>query len=887
MYRELRRDIRTLTTWLGEAIHENSGPKIFDLIEDLRKLSKRLRSRTNKRALKRKNTLIESLRSVDAEHASRAFALYFQLVNLAEEKQRLRRLALHDHNPISYRGTVAHAFSQVESDLNSKEEALKKLNRLRLQPVLTAHPTEARRRVVTEQLQKISILYDEWLVKSRPSIERHRIETELRRYIETLWLTQQARSRKPTVSEEIDRTLFFFKHSIIDVLPLFHRRLAQLTLKEAPPTLSFGNWVGADRDGNPWVKPSTSLSVASKQRLLILRHYMEQVQILGHQLTHSELLSPVDETVKNTVSEWENSWGDIESEAPKPEHHEIYRRYLQLLHTRLRSTLQGKRGAFTNPEEFLISLKSLQSSLLSAGAERSAQGALQDLIYQVKSFGFHLATLDFRDHTNKLTEALFNLKVAKPGDKNRKLIALLKKSIGKLPGGDMPSYQEQPEHEVIKQFEAIRKIQKKNGKIGCARYILSMTQSSADLWKSIYFASVTGLVKKRGDGVQSGLNFVPLFETVTDLRKSPQILESWFKDPFYRKLLSDRNNVQEIMLGYSDSNKDGGYLSASWELFCAQQALVQKGVEHGVKIRLFHGKGGPIDRGGGMSYETIMAEPSSAIGGSIRITEQGEVIHAKYSNPLIALRNLEQLASSVLLASSIHKKRQETVSTKWTDSLSELAEQSLKKYRDLVWKDPDFPSFFFQATPIDIVSELSLGSRPSRRPSGQGLKDLRAIPWVFSWTQSRFILPAWFGLGSALAGFKDRAALSLMYEKWPYFRTLIDNAQMSLAKADLYIAELYCELVEDEIIRNRIFDCIREEYNQTSSQILAMTGQEILLEQHPVLRESIALRNPYVDPLNFIQVRFLREWRKTKSPKILDLLRLTVHGIASGMKSTG
>jgi phosphoenolpyruvate carboxylase len=886
MYKELRRDIRTLTTWLGETIYESSGPEIFNLIEDLRKISKRLRNSVSERTLKRKKTLIEALKSADAEHASRAFALYFQLVNLAEEKQRLRRLSLHDRSPVSYHGTIAHALDQLTLELKSKESALKQLHSLRLQPVLTAHPTEARRRVVTEQLQTISLLYDEWLIKSKSSIERHRIETELRRYIETLWLTQQARSRKPTIAEEIDRTLFFFRHSIIGVLPLFHRRLAQLTSKETPKILSFGNWVGGDRDGNPSVKPSTSLNVASKQRQLILRHYMKQVRNLEHQLTHSELLSPVDETVKNIVSQWENSWGDIESNVSTPEHHEIYRRYLQLIHIRLRLTLEGKRGAFTDPEEFLVSLRSLQSSLLSAGAARSAQGSLQDLIYQLKGFGFHLATLDFRDHTQKLTEALLNLKIAKPSDNNRRLISLLKKSMGKLPGA-MPSYQEQPENEILKQFETIRKIQEKNGKIGCARYILSMTQSSADLWKAIYFASVTGLVEKRADHVRSRLDFVPLFETVADLRKSPKILESWFKDPFYRDLLRDRDNVQEIMLGYSDSNKDGGYLSASWEIFCAQQALVEKGLEHGIKIRLFHGKGGPIDRGGGMSYETIIAEPSSATGGSIRITEQGEVIYAKYSNPLIALRNLEQLASSVLLASAIQKKGQKSVNNKWTESLSELAEQSLKKYRALVWEDPDFPTFFFQATPIDIVSELSLGSRPSRRPSGQGLKDLRAIPWVFSWTQSRFVLPAWFGLGSALAGFPDRAILSLMYKKWPYFRTLIDNVQMSLAKTDLYIAELYCGLVEDKTLRNRIFDCIREEYNHTCGQVLEVTGQAVLLEKAPVLRESIALRNPYVDPLNFIQVRFLREWRQTQSPKLLDLLRLTVHGIASGMKSTG
>ncbi len=891
MHAELRSDIRLLTTLLGEVIREMSGEPLFELVEEIRRVCKRLRQNPQAADIAHKDTLVGGLSEREADQIARAFTLYFQLVNLAEEAQRLRRLRVRENEDKPYRGTIRDGIAQTVAQGCDASQLTRLVEGLSIEPVLTAHPTEARRRTITDQLQAIAHVHQRWET-AKEEKERDRVEDEIRLALETLWLTEQTRSLKPTVEEEIERTLFFFKKSILPVAPLFQRKLDAALGREPaaqllPPIIQFGSWVGGDRDGNPMVRPKTSLRTVELQRALILEHYSETLADLQTQLSHSHRLGPASDEVLGELEDQTTYGMFLDAPDDRIEPQELHRRYIQLVRNRLERTRLHQRDGFDKPEDFLEALLRLRESLVAMGARRAASGLLLDLIHQVQNFGFHLATLDFRDHSGKLSNALARLGSFENAGQEPALIASLQSQLGEstVPiGGRDPDLDE-----VLNQFRAIRRIQESHGERACNRYIISMTHRCADLWTAIYFAASAGLVQKSGAGWRSTLDFVPLFETIGDLRRCTVLLESWFSDPIYRQILASRGDIQEVMLGYSDSNKDGGYLTANWELFRAQRTIVEMARSHGFGIRFFHGKGGPIDRGGGLSYETILAEPYSASGGRIRITEQGEVIFAKYSNPAIALRNLEQLFSSVLQAAHLTSAAAPEVDDEWMAAMGELSETSFQTYQNLIWQDPEFPVFFFQTTPIDVVVHLALGSRPAKRPSGSGLRDLRAIPWVFSWTQSRFILSAWFGLGTALGGFGDGriGVLRRMYREWPFFRTVLDNAQVSLAKTDLYIAEQYAGLVEERSVGERILETIRDEYNRSRSTLLAVTEQDELLAKAPVLQESIRLRNPYVDPLNFIQVRFLPEWRQSEDESVLELLRLTVHGIASGLKSTG
>lgn len=898
MYPELRRDVRMLTSLLGQIIQELEGKRIFLLVEELRKTSKRLRRKPERSDIRHKDRLIEKLHLPEAEAIARAFTLYFHLVNLAEERQRERRLQQREQEAEPYRGSLKSGLQEIRRALGQQytEDQLQTLLRqLEIQPVLTAHPTEARRRTVSDHLQRIAELHQRWESSAPTEYHRRQLEAAILEVLEILWLTEQTRALRATVEEEVDRVIFFFEKSILPVIPLFYRRLEEATGSSEihPSLLTFGSWVGGDRDGNPAVTPQISLHTADLHREVILHHYSLALARLKDQLSHSERLRPVSAEIVEEIEE-QIMYGVFLEESPERiEPREVYRRYLDLLELRMEKTRQRQIDGFENPQQFLHHLLLLRESLNKGGAPRSAQGLLKDLIYQVQTFGFHLATLDFRDHSRKLTlavEQVFAFTSRPWKGPARKQRQRLQEELDRFPKLGHP---EGELGEVLNQFRAIRRIQDQHGEQACNRYIISMTHRSLDLWKAIYLASSAGLVQRSPQGWTSRLDFVPLFETIRDLRHCTRLLEEWFSDSIYRQLLHSRKDVQEIMLGYSDSNKDGGYLAANWELYRAQRMIVETAARHHVKIRFFHGKGGPIDRGGALSYETILAEPSSAAGGRMRITEQGEVISAKYSNPVIALRNLEQLCSAVIQAAWLTRQEPQGLPESWKEAIAQLSQESLEAYQGLVWQDADFPSFFFQATPIDVIEHLTLGSRPAKRPSGKGLRDLRAIPWVFAWTQSRYILAAWYGLGRAVEAFcqgSSRSSLKLlqnMYREWPFFRTLLDNAQMSLAKADLYIAREYAELVENRDLGKRIFTRIDEEYQRSCQVVLQITGQKALLDNAPVLQESIRLRNPYVDPLNFLQVRYLREWRENRSAELLNLLRLTVHGIASGMKSTG
>jgi phosphoenolpyruvate carboxylase len=731
-------------------------------------------------------------------------------------------------------------------------------------------------------------------------------------WIEALWLTDEMRERAVTPQVEIESTLIFLERTIYNLAAKFWEKFSEEWTRFAPsrkspaPFIGFGSWVGTDRDGNPNVTPQTSLDAAECQRQSILAYYRgeceQMLALLPFSCRRPALAKEIQRDIERDMRRFPATRAFQNLDQP----HELYRRKLRVMIWRLEQTAKDTRGAYPAPEEFVHDLQTLERLLAKLPSRRVAHAGPGRLRVAVEVFGFHAARLDFRQHASVTRAAAGELLAAAglPGSpaplRIQSVHRLLQSPLQRLNSNQLSSAAQK----TLAEFGALKEIQKRSSK-AASPYILSMTTSAADIWDVLLLARRAGLLApKKGGSWSSSFDVVPLFETVDDLEACPEILDQLLSDPLYCRILRARGNFQEVMLGYSDSVKDSGYLSANLALFRAQKRLGKTAERHRIRLGLFHGKGGTIDRGGGQSYRSIQAQPYAAPGGRIRITEQGEVISLKYSHLAIAERNLEQLVTSVLDAHLLgHKQRPGSQLVQWEEFAMELAASSRDFYRQLVYESPEFADYFRQATPIDLIEQLTLGSRPSRRfakGSARQLHNLRAIPWVFAWTQSRQFLPSWYGLGFALEKFggEDRDAphrtsgfdvLRQMYRGWPFFALLIDNAEVSLAKTDLYIAGRYAAMVRPKRLGDEMFGRIEQEYHRSVRCVLDISGARYLLERQPVLAESIRLRNPYVDPLNFLQLRFLKEWRRARppQPEILRLLQITVGGIAFGMKSTG
>lgn len=794
----LRREVRFIATRLGAIIREQRGGlALLAHVEQLRKLSKAIRATHDETSIQAKRELVGSFTADEANYVAHAFSLFFQLANLCEERARVRHLESSPEPAQSLR----KLFRELRSAGVASKTLQQCLDNLEIEPVLTAHPTEAKRRTTLDHILRLAGHFED--------------PDEI---LETLWQTVEVRQQRVGPMDEVDNTVFFFDRTILSAVAKFYAAFdAELKshfpkVKRTRAFLTFGSWVGGDRDGHPFVTTEVSEATLEKHRAVLFEHYRRECERLISELTHS---SPCP--VKS----------DGPADSFQPGEH--FRRRLLQMHGLLD-------GGYRHPEEFVRDLREIQEGLRQQGAHRAANGRIAGLIRQVETFGFHLAQLDFRDHSAKLAAS---------------------------------------REELLEELRIIRKLQRVHGERAAHHFILSMTRSADDL------LALLDLAKEACVSV----DIVPLFETIDDLDRAPGIMEAIWGDPRYRKHLKSRGRVQEVMLGYSDSNKDGGYLAANWYLYRAQEHLAELADARGITLRFFHGKGGSIDRGGGMSHRSLRAQPHAAHGGRIRITEQGEVVSLKYSNPVIAERNFEQLTSAVIAANCLPAP---VVKEVWSDTMNHLAQKSFDYYRDLVYRTPEFLTYFRQATPIDLIEHLRLGSRPSRRAGDGDVRQLRAIPWVFAWTQSRHLLSAWYGIGHALETLDNLDHLREMYREWPFFATLLDNAELSLAKTDLYIAGRYAELVHEASIREAIFTRISDEYERAVRMVLRITRRHRLLANQPVLAESIRLRNPYIDPLNYLQIRFLPEWRRAKdNEKLRQLLALTVNGIAFGMKSTG
>jgi len=889
----LRREIQFLTSRLGVIVREQCGHETYEAIETLRKLAKQIRRNPNPRLIEAVESTLSRLSTRQATDVAHASSLFFHLVNLCEERERIRRLRAYASQQSGAPMSLRRTFNELRRRQVPPSAVKRLLASMHISPVLTAHPTEAKRRSVINHILCIGRTMD-----ALHGDLNHDAERAIDPWIEALWLTDEVRETSVTPQMESENVRFYLERTIYDLAGSFWEKFCEELsrfkpkLSEPVPFISFGSWVGTDRDGNPSITPATSKDAAAKVRQSILRYYYERCKRM---LDLASFPCPRAMEIQRDLERLARRFPETRAFWDIDQPRELYRRKLRVMMWRLGRTVNNARGAYALPEEFTRDIRQIERLLAHHPSPRISKLGAGRLRVASQVFGFHGASLDFRAHSLATRAAVDEIlhKERLPSHPREARI----KSIKRVLTGKLPRHAfSKPTRRVLEEFGALKEIQRRNGEAAAHRYILSMTSSAADVWDVVLLGRQAGLVEIRASKPRSSFDVIPLFETLDDLDASPRIMSELFGDPLYRCVVRSRKKFQEVMLGYSDSVKDGGYVAANWALFKAEKNLARVAEKHGVRLSLFHGKGGTIDRGGGQSHRSIESQPFAAPGGRLRITEQGEVVSLKYANPAIAERNIEQLVTGVLHAHLLHFRSIETAQIPaWEKYARELADNSRRFYRGLVQETPGFNSYFLQATPIDLIERIRFGSRPSRRFRTDNLRDLRAIPWVFAWTQSRHLLPAWYGLGYALQKFisdHDPCSVGLlrrMYEGWPFFAILINNAKASLAKTDLEIAARYASLVRPRELGDTIFGRIREEYGRSVRGVLEVTGSSKLLERQPVLAESIRLRNPYVDPLNYLQTWFLKKWRRApdRKPSFLHLLQITVGGIAFGMKSTG
>ena len=872
---QLRAEVRTLGARLGSLIERLEGRETFHCVEELRGLAKD--SRAGKAgATEKLAARIQRLSPMEALNQAMAFTLFFELVNLAEENFRMRLLRSRRAHPETRKGSIAAAIAELKRRGVGADRVQHLLDQVAIELVFTAHPTEAKRRTL---LTKLAALAE---VLRRTPVGEMAHSAEIEREIVSLWLTDRGRPNPPTVIDEARTGLWYFERALYHVMPELQRDLTEALARYYPTVrapqgwLRFGSWIGGDRDGNPYVTGEVTRTVLKLERELALAAMERGLQRLAWALTVSSLREPAAPEVVRMAAKVARGLPDWEKILKRHES-EPYRLLIYALRARLYSSQHPLSEA-----ELRAALEVIERSLRGSRAAVLAEGALQDAISRAGTFGLHTAKLDVRQHSAAHARAVASL-LKRPDydglsetEKCRVLATAIRRPV-KRKGKLAP--------EAIAALDSLAAA-KEAPTEALGIYIVSMTADVSDLLEVVFLQQIAG----------TNLPVAPLFETLTDLQNAPGVLHRLFTNPTYRRWLKKHGQHQHVMLGYSDSNKDAGYLAANWALYEAQEAVTGVCVEHDVKVTLFHGRGGSIARGGGPAAKAVLAQPVGLRDGGIRITEQGEVLSTRYHDIDIAHRVLEQMAYGVILGSYLATEKREPLSREWRETIESMSAHSTEIYRALV-HDPEFLTFWQQATPIDEISELKLGSRPSYRKEGpRTLSDLRAIPWVFSWMQSRFNLPGWFGLGSALERVAESPGgleqLRTMYREWMFFRLLIDNTQLTLGKADLGIAHVYAGLVENEELRERIFSRIAAEFRRTEKWVLAIAGQKELLGGEPVLANSIKLRNPYIDPLNFLQVEMIRRLRSGKLTKAeraeaKRVVELTVSGIAAGLKNTG
>lgn len=906
-YSLLRNDVKKLGNILGEILVHHGGISLFNKVEAIRETTKDLRKNFNEEAYLKLKEEISNLKSPERQHVIRAFAVYFHLVNIAEQNHRIRRrrqyqlLEEETVQPFSIEAAVA----SIKQNNYPEEMIQQVLNDLSIELIITAHPTEATKRTVLEIQKRISTILQQFDNPLLTKKEKASLDESLFNEVTALWQTDELRHRKPTVLDEVKNGLYYFDETLFEVLPEVHREM-EIQLGDyfpnhpwkVPNFIHFGSWIGGDRDGNPNVTPEITWETLKLQRKLALKKYKKSIVELMRRFSQSVFRVEISKDLIGSVEEDEKKY--LESGEGWPVESEIYRRKFAVILKRLRNIGVSDAG-YKDAEELLRDLELVLTSAEKHQPSDRKLKTIRKLIRQVELFGFHLATLDIRNHSGEHEAAVAEiLRVVNVEDNYESLpeqekLKLLQEALSD-PRPLMLLHEDYSKEtqEIFKVFQMIKEAHDEFGQRAIEVYLVSMTQSASDLLEVLLLAKEAGIYRLHANGeVESALHVAPLLETIDDLIAGPEIMETLFKMDVYRKHLDARGNHQEIMLGYSDGSKDGGTLTANWKLFKAQQDIHKMAREFNFRLKFFHGRGGSLGRGGGTLNRSILSQPAETLGDGVKITEQGEVLSSRYLLEDIAFRNLEQAASALLEASARTKEKLGLDPT-WEKAMEEVTKEALFKYQSLVFGDKDFLTYFNEATPLGELGALNIGSRPMSRKGSQRFEDLRAIPWVFAWTQSRQLIPAWYAAGTGLETFASRSEenlklLKTMYQDWPFFQVTINNLQMALLKADMATAEEYKNLVKNKEIADRIFHDIKAEYKRTREVLLKITGMNELLDHKPNIRESVYRRNPYVDPLNFLQVDLIQKMRESdeQTEELLTEVLLTISGVAAGLVNTG
>jgi phosphoenolpyruvate carboxylase len=910
----LREEIRLLGRILGDTVRDQEGVEVFDLVERIRQTSIRFHRDEDRVARRELESALDSMSTAETVRIVRAYSYFSHLANIAEDHNNIRQMRA--QNSAGNVGALARTLAHAREAGISAHQLRQFFGTALVSPVLTAHPTEVRRKSTIDREMEIAGLLDRRERMHLTAEEFEASEEQLRRAVLTLWQTNLLRRTKLTVLDEVANGLSFYDYTFLHEVPRLHCALEdRLHAEDAPDDkgareelasfLRMGSWIGGDRDGNPFVTAEVMRGTLRLQATRVLRFYLEELHALGAELSLAAHLADVSEELRTLA---EHSPDRSPHRSGEPYRLAVSGIYARLAATALKLDVEtsrapvGEAAPYADAKEFKADLDILDRSLIANNSRVIARGRLRSLRRAADCFGFHLASLDIRQNSAVHERTIAELvDAAMPGTSYLALsedarIALLASELRSTRplASSFVKYSE----ETLGELAVLREAAKAHATFGAdviPQCIISMCQGISDMLEVAVLLKEVGLVDPSG---RSAINIVPLFETIEDLQASAAIMDRLLSLHDYRKLVDSRGAVQEVMLGYSDSNKDGGFVTSGWELYKAEIGLVEVFERHHVRLRLFHGRGGSVGRGGGPSYDAILAQPGGAVNGQIRITEQGEIISSKYSNAEVGRNNLEILAAATLEASLLQP-RHSAPRAEYLEAMEQLSALAFKAYRNLVYETEGFVDYFWASTVITEISTLNIGSRPASRKKTRAIEDLRAIPWVFSWAQCRLMLPGWYGFGSAVEVWvfehpdKGMPFLQELYREWPFFRTLLSNMDMVLAKSSIAIASRYAELVPDAELRERIFGRIRREWHASIETLLDIMGHGRLLQGNPLLERSIRNRFPYLDPLNHVQVELLKEHRKelvdgqAADEQVLRGIQLTINGISAGLRNSG
>ena len=891
----LRDDVRILGTLVGDLLKEQGGEELFDFVEEARQRSIRRRE-NNEMPGQQLAALVRNLDLPLALEVIRAFSTYFQMVNTAEKVHRIRRRREYLQEMGQYQpGGLEDTLVKLKAAGISRADFQELIKRIRLEPIFTAHPTEPTRRTILRKEQNIVRRLIDMLNPTMTAQETTVCLQNIKLEMTTGWQTEEHPSEQMTVADELEHVLFFMTDVLYKAMPPFYEDIENAVARvygnegeafNVPGIVRFGSWVGGDMDGNPNVNAKTIRSTLARQRSLILDLYYRECAAISAKLSQSASRVNVDQAIFDRIERYRGMFQPAYHAVPARHREMPYRVYLRLIQARLQATYDDDAHPYESAKQLIEDVRILAASLADNNGENAGLFAVRRLQRRIDTFGFHFLTLDVRQDALVLRQVVGEL-LGIDDWLERSAAERLDIIVDAITARDsLPNKQSVTARKTLAVFQAIAFCRRKYGKRAIGPFIVSMTQGADDILSVLLLANWSELHNRRDE---VPLDIAPLLETVDDLEQGNQILKNMLDNALYRAHLRQRSDRQTVMIGYSDSNKDSGLASARWALQDAQVELVETLSKRDIELHLFHGRGGTISRGGGKTHTAVLGAPPGTVNGRLRVTEQGEIINEKYGLRGIALRTLEQVAGSVALATAMPDHRGND-KPEWHDMMQVIADVSRDTYRGLIFDTPEFYDYFRLATPIDLIERMRIGSRPASRRGGKGAENLRAIPWVFSWTQSRLMLPGWFGLGSGLAAAAqqfDDTAFRDMFREWYFMRALTADAEMVLAKADLGIAKLYSELAGD--LHERFFPLIEKEFALTRDLILEYSDHESLLEGDSTLQRAIMLRNPYVDPMSLMQVDLLQRWRDTghSDAALFNTLLASVNGIAQGLQNTG